>query len=343
MDRPLASASAPTKLILFGEHFVVYGAPGIAVSSSPRNHVEVGILSGGPGLQIVGDLGGMFVSPGGETRGDGTLGMFATPYLFLLERGFGKDCLFEAKISRDCACKGMGNSSSIGAALGVALFAAVGQELDKEGAFECAQRVDQIAHGAGRPSGIDARTVVEGKPQMFIRHFSPPSFEFKSIRVKPPPGFGFVVIDTYRGAKSKTGDLIQVFGDSVKARGPPDSLSDEERKDICRPYMEIYEKAEEKLVGGSAKDARLLGSLMNKNHELLSERGVSTDSIEAVREACLGAGAFGAKISGAGGLGGAVIAIGDEKARRGMAGAVKKIGFCAFDVRMADRGVTLEK
>jgi len=51
-----------------------------------------------------------------------------------------------------------------------------------------------------------------------------------------------------------------------------------------------------------------LGSLMNKNHELLQEIGVSTPELDQLVLEARNAGALGAKLSG-GGLGGHIIAL----------------------------------
>ncbi|MFH0818259.1 MAG: hypothetical protein V1909_06540 [Candidatus Micrarchaeota archaeon] len=336
------TASAPTKLILFGEHFVVYGAPGIAIPITPRNQAEVKVVEGAPGLLLSGKMGTVFFGQDGRVEGDKTLAMFGAVYKHVLENGIAKNERFEALVKLERRCKGIGNSSSIGAALGAAIAGATGKKLSKDEIFEIAQRVDEIAHGS-RPSGIDARTIVEGKPQMFRRVFSPPGFKFGSIKVKLPPKVKFLVIDTFAGTKSTTGELVKLFGERVGAKGLPGTLSDNERAGICAPYLEIYEKAKSLVSKGTDESARALGALMNENQQLLRERGVSTEGIERVCDACRSAGALGVKISGAGGNGGAVVALLSESSILAAVSAVSALGYICFPVEIAKKSAGLGK
>lgn len=293
-------------------------------------------------MHLTGVMGDAVFEPGGRIAGDLSLGMFGAAYHFLNEKGIAKNGLFKADVKLDRRCKGIGNSSSVGAALGLAVARASGKRLLKEEVFECAQQVDGVAHG-GRPSGIDARTVVEGKPQIFRRLFSPPGFEFRQTGVLLPTGFCLVVIDTFRGKKSTTRELVERFGQTVGAGGLPETLSDDARARICAPYATIYDKAAGLLSKGTPDCAKSIGELMNENHLLLSERGVSTDEIEVLRTGCLKAGALGMKISGAGGEGGAVIAFVSEKKLRGVEAIAKDLGFVCFVVEIAKQGAVLEK
>ena len=54
----------------------------------------------------------------------------------------------------------------------------------------------------------------------------------------------------------------------------------------------------------------MTGPLLTQNHELLTELGVSNESLDALVEVALSAGAWGAKLSG-GGMGGNIIALVD--------------------------------
>jgi len=125
--------------------------------------------------------------------------------------------------------------------------------------------------------------------------------------------------------------------------GLPGTLSDNERVGICAPYLEIYEKAKSLVSKGTNDSARALGALMNENQQLLRERGVSTEGIERVCDACLSAGALGVKISGAGGNGGAVVALLSETSVQAAASAVKDRGYSCFPVEIAKKGACLEK
>ena len=59
------------------------------------------------------------------------------------------------------------------------------------------------------------------------------------------------------------------------------------------------------------RDLPKLGTLMNINHGLLSSLGVSIAKLDTMVHACRGAGAFGAKLTGAGG-GGCMMALASE-------------------------------
>ena len=80
-------------------------------------------------------------------------------------------------------------------------------------------------------------------------------------------------------------------------------------------FEKILEDAEqiiwEAVDALKARDVESIGKLMLRNQELLRRVGVSSKEIEDVIELCMKSGAFGAKLTGAGG-GGCVIAVAEE-------------------------------
>ena len=86
-----------------------------------------------------------------------------------------------------------------------------------------------------------------------------------------------------------------------------------------------------------------LGAIMNRQHELLRDLyEVSLPELERIRDAMLEAGAYGAKISGAG-LGGALIALVSEDGGRAVAEAALKAGAKRAWVVAVDEGAREER
>jgi mevalonate kinase len=88
------------------------------------------------------------------------------------------------------------------------------------------------------------------------------------------------------------------------------------------------------------KDFVKLGSIMNENHKILHTLGASSKEIEKLRLAALKAGAYGAKLTGAGG-GGSIIAIADDVEK--VAEAIEKKRGKAYIVSTAKEGVKILK
>ena len=97
---------------------------------------------------------------------------------------------------------------------------------------------------------------------------------------------------------------------------------------------------EEALDNLRSQNLEALGLLMNKNQELLRVIGVSSREIEDVIEACLRFGAYGAKLTGAGG-GGCVIAVADYDKLGGLADKLSR-SFQVFRTRLGVEGVKVE-
>jgi len=85
-----------------------------------------------------------------------------------------------------------------------------------------------------------------------------------------------------------------------------------------------------------------VGKLMNLNQDLLRKLGVSSRELENLIEAALGAGAFGAKLSGAGG-GDCMIALGPKEKLNRIKMAIEKAGGKIIKAKIPTPGVKVEK
>jgi mevalonate kinase len=243
-----------------------------------------------------------------------------------------------AEISTDGILKGMGGSASVCASFAAALFTYLHLKYSPEEIFEAVQAGEEVAHG-GRPSGIDAITVLSGAPQKFCKQFEPVKYVSEPFNAELPEATTLLVIDSYKGERDTTGNLIARFAASNGIGKKPDELGQTEREKLLMPYQKILDSA----LGELRKegDAVALGKLMDANHGLL--KSVSTDEIEKARELALSAGALGSKLTGAGGKGGAVLALVRKAELEKVQAALVGAGFPCFEAQIARRGVVLSQ
>jgi mevalonate kinase len=192
---------------------------------------------------------------------------------------------------------GLGSGAAVSVAILRAMSGFLGKSLTDEQVSALAYEVDKIYHGT--PSGIDNTVVTYGLPVYFVKDQS---------------------IETFHAAQSFT----LVIGDTGLPAPTKESVSDVRRSWQSDPqtYNRLFAA-----IGSIANTARQviesghperLGPLMEENHDLLVEMGVSSSELDRLVGAARGAGALGAKLSG-GGRGGNMIAL----VETGQAGAVE--------------------
>jgi mevalonate kinase len=306
----MTTASAPGKIILFGEHAVVYGRPAIAVpirqvaataeitsiSDSPPGHIFVEASD----IGLVSWLHEM--DPGHP--------LACIVHLTLDEIGFHDPPALGIRISSSIPISsGLGSGTAVSVAIIRSLATHLGHGLPLKRQSELAYEVEKIHHGT--PSGIDNTVVTYAKPVYYERGREP-----EILNIGAP--FSLVIGDT--GVRSPTAVAVEQVRKAWQ--------EDPDRYDaIFDEIGKIAAQAKESILGGQSND---LGSLMDQNQVLLEKIGVSTPALQSLIEAARTSGAKGAKLSGAG-LGGNMIALVDpvnvrsvEKALQG-AGAVRTL------------------
>jgi mevalonate kinase len=278
-------SSAPGKVILFGEHAVVYGQPAIA---SPVTQVKataaVEAARLGSGLEIVAsDLGTRFTLAQAPPNDPLATAVQATlAHLAAAE----PDATLTVRSAIPIA-SGMGSGAAVSTALVRALAEFLGQPLEPGEVSELVYEVEKIHHGT--PSGIDNTVVAYEKPIYFVR-----GKPIQRLAVGAP--FILLVADT--GKPSPTGKIVgRVRRNWQREPAHYDALFDQ-----------IGDVADEARGAIERGDVEALGPLMDENHELLIELGVSSSHLDELVETARLAGAQGAKLSGAG-QGGNVIAL----------------------------------
>ena len=318
------------KAIFFGEHYVVHGSGALVAPIAPKTVVEIKKGGAIEGVEINSELGNDFFSSKVAGKNASLANMRAV-YVEFLKTGKAVEIPLLARFGCEVSQKGTGMSASFAASFLLALCAAHGKRLSKDALFGIVQKGEEVAHGAAA-SGIDARVAIEGKPLLFRKRFSPVSYEFKVAKVALPSGARMLVCDTFAGVRSGTRRLVEEFAKSYGVEG---EASASQRERIASEFEPILKKALENLnARGSIVE---LGSCMNANHGLLAAHGVSSVGIEKCREIAFAHGAFGAKLTGAGGEGGAVLVLCEEKAAARIIEGMKDAGFKAGEIRIAGK------
>jgi mevalonate kinase len=288
----MTSACAPGKVILLGEHAVVYGCPSIAVPVTDvqaQAHVEPG--APGQGTVIVApDLGRRIVLQ--EAAGDDPLARIVRLTLGLIKAESEPDLTLTVTSTIPIA-RGMGSGAAVSTAIVRALAKYFHYWLTSRAVSDLVYRTEVLYHGT--PSGVDNTVVAFEKPIYFVKDKG-----WEVFWVGKP--FLLAIADT--GIESSTKEVV----DDLRQRY------------IAEPgrYQPLFDRIEELVISArSAVEQGLpqsLGPLMDENHALLQELGVSCPELDRLVMAARGGGALGAKLSGAG-WGGNMIALITEETR----------------------------
>jgi mevalonate kinase len=285
-------ASAPGKVILFGEHAVVYGRPAIAVPvTEVQAHACVEPGEAGLGIVVVAPQIGRRIIVR-EAANDDPLACIVRLTLGACKELREPDLTITVTSTVPIA-RGMGS----GAAVSTAIVRALAQHLDRwlssRAISDLVYRTEILHHGT--PSGIDNTVVAFEKPIYFIKDEG-----WEVFWVGMP--FLLAIADT--GIESSTKEVV---GD----------LRQRYQSEHVR-YDPIFDRIGE--IGLAARSAieqgqgETLGQLMNENHMLLQELGVSCPELDCLVAAAREGGALGAKMSGAG-WGGNMIAVVTKETR----------------------------
>lgn len=308
----MTTASAPGKIILFGEHAVVYGRPALAVPvTQVRAEVDVSD-SPRPGIWI--DASDVNLHAELNTLpSDHPIASVINNLFFLLR--VSPFPSLEIKINSTIpVAAGLGSGAAVTVALTRALAAHHSISMTDEEVNAFTYEIEKLHHGT--PSGIDNTVVTYAKPVYFIKHLPSP--------IRGGAGGGVEIFKVGAPFTIVIGDT----GISALTRG---SVAD------VRKLWEADKKHWEKVfdeVGEISFVARrvieegwikMLGELMDENHTLLKQMTVSSPELDQLVEAARQAGALGAKLSG-GGRGGNMIALVEPDAAERVSVALKAAG-----------------
>lgn len=280
----MSEASASAKIILVGEHAVVYGQPAIAVPISDLRAFAIVEANDTGVLRIVSAELDIPVNIDAEAV-DNALALTARLVLTTLKAAPPSATIY---IRSDIpVASGLGSGAAVSTALARALCVALDAEMDEATLNSLIYEVEKIHHGT--PSGIDNTVIVYERPVYFVRGQAIETLT-QALR------FTLLIGDTGKSASTRTAVAgVREFFERVP--------------EIVQPMLDevgaLVRSARGALETG---DLVALGMLMTRNHALLQQLTVSSPELDVLVKAAMDAGALGAKLSG-GGRGGNMIAL----------------------------------
>jgi mevalonate kinase len=298
----MTTASAPGKIILFGEHAVVYGRPAIAapvtqvhadveVKDSPQH----GIWIDAPDISLQAEL----------TTLPRSHPLSAIIISTLNTLGVASRLSLAIHIHSSIpVASGLGSGAAVSVAIVRALSAHLGHPLADDQVNELAYGTERLYHGT--PSGIDNTVITYACPVYFVKGRT-----IETLLVGAP--FTIVIGDT--GIPAPTKESVA----DVRRLWQADLARWEK---VFDDVGELARRARQAIEMG---DATLLGELMDLNHELLQSLTVSNPDLDRLVHVALITGALGAKLSG-GGRGGNMIALVKPDRAEIVANALRTVG-----------------
>jgi mevalonate kinase len=260
---------AHSKIILLGEHSVVYGYPAIAV---PLKNIEIE-------CEILESKTNFCCNE------NDTLSVAIFTALKYLKKE--KEKIKYSIKSEIPTKRGMGSSAAVSIAAVRAVFDYFNQKIETDLLEKLVNVAETTAHQ--NPSGLDAKTCLSEKPIKFIKNK------------------GFSYIDINLGAYLVIADS-GIYGNTREAVEKVRNLG-EIAKEPLKNLGELTEKFESLIKNKfETEKVKKIGQIMTNANDELKKIGVTIEKTEMLVEKALENGASGAKISG-GGLGGCIIAL----------------------------------
>lgn len=291
-------AFAHGKVILLGEHAVVYGVPAIAA----------GISIGARATARAADRAKLTL---GDQEIDAARSADLVGALTSLLGALGAGP-HEVVVSSDLpAGAGLGSSAAMGVAAARAVLQALGQPEERERVLDAALAWEKVFHG--NPSGIDTAAALFGGCIWFTRAEGASKLALArpltlAVAVAGPPASTKVMVESVARLRDRRPEVFEKSLEGIRS---------------------LVKNARLALEAG---DLPGLGRLIDLNQMLLAGLMVSTSEIERACQIARDAGALGAKLTGAGG-GGAVVALCAEDASP-VLDAWKAAGLTCFSTRV---------
>ncbi len=324
MSKLSVTVSAPGKLMLFGEHAVIYGRPCIVTAVNQRMYIYVEKTAGNLIVINAPEVG---------------IENFSFKISELGKAGYPKEVKFVLKAIENFFKKykvssglkievesefssqfGFGSSSAVTVCTVKALSVVFDIQVSNKSLFDIAYKTVLDIQGVG--SGFDLAAAIWGGTLYYT---------FGGKTVRPVKIKNLPLIVGYTGIKADTTILVRQVAKLRKG----------DKKHVDKIFDSIGKISEKAVSLLETSDFRKLGALMNENQKLLAQIGVSSEKLDGLIAAAVGSGAYGAKLSGAGG-GDCMIAIADPILTNLIKKAITKSGGTFLDVKSNAEGVKIE-
>ncbi len=281
------------KVILLGEHAVVYGYPALTAALDRGVRLSAVPTPAGGTLRCdVPEWNIKVIAPpaaGGDeptltARGDSDH-PFARGLAAIADSlGIGRPPLTLVGEAQIPPGAGLGASAAFAVATARELLAWAKRAPDPTAVAHAAAASEEVLHG--RASGVDVAIASAGGIGVFRKAGGLRALPKLSLRVLVGPS----------GAPKSTSQMVERVALSTGGKAGDPRL---------RELAKLTDSGTSFLLGGELAE---LGATMNRAHEVLADLGVSTPLLDGLCTAAREAGAYGAKLTGSGG-GGSVIAI----------------------------------
>ena len=274
----------PGKIIICGEHAVVYGVPALAMPIAKGMRLEL----------IEGEIDEFVLSfdGGGTTFRAREDGAPLEKMLYALQSEF--QSAFTRKqvrvFSELPTSSGLGSSAALGVGLLNIACHQCGVTANEQELFEQAMKLERFFHG--NPSGVDHASIIAGELIRYEKGRT--SLPWMPCTPEAMPGLVVAHGGPHQGTEKAVSALRR------RADSNPKWF-----QSCLETIQNIVNQTERALLNGDWVKA---GQLLSENHVVLSDFGVSTPNLDALCDKAIQAGALGAKLTGAG-CGGAMIAL----------------------------------
>lgn len=286
MEDKIGVGRAIGKIILMGEHAVVYGQPALAIPfPSTKIKATISRKNGPVELDCL-YFNGLFSHADKKILG-------LTRLIRQIVDSFNKE-FQDFKIAIESSIppeRGMGSSAAVAIATIRGLYDYFNKVLSREDLLRWADMSETIVHG--NPSGLDARIISGERPLYYIKGKTFDPFDFS--------------LDSYLIA-ADSGQLGQTKASLADVRKLVES-NPEKGESLIKELGHLTDQAKASI---EENNTILLGQIMTKGHYILDELNVSNELLNHLVYVALDNGALGAKLTG-GGRGGCIIALAANK------------------------------